>query len=646
MTMRIMQRVPVMQRQPAGLHAAAVPAVPRGVACRMAAKHLEQPTWATLVKDADMMCYQCEQTANNVFAGDGGGCTTLGVCGKTAEVAGLQDLLIYSLKGLGAMAAAARAGGIEDAEVDTFTNASIFATLTNVNFDDLRFHVYVEEAIRLHAKLAAALTAKGLPLPQPPTAPGTAWKGAMPHPLAWNAAQVGKAHTTEEFNEAAKKTGILERQEYLGNTLAGLQELLMYGMKGLAAYAHHAEALGANNTKVNAWVQDTMRFLASPEAASVDAVLAKCLECGDTNFTVMQMLSEAHSGKFGHPVPTPVQLHPSPGKAILVTGHDMHDLDMLLQQTAGLGINVYTHGEMLPGHGYPELKKHPHLKANFGGAWYKQKSDFAHFPGSVLVTTNCVMEPLPSYQANIFTSNEVGVKGGTHVHGLEGPAGWKDFSALIARAQQLPGFTEKECQEWPEKKTVTVGYGHNAVLNVAPQILDAVATGKLTHIFLVGGCDGHEPQRKYYANLGKNMPTDTMVLTLGCGKFRIFDQEFGDLPGTGLPRLLDMGQCNDAYSALVVATELSKALNTDINSLPLSLDLSWFEQKAVAVLLTMLNLGVKGIRLGPKLPAFLTPDAVAVLVKNFDLMPADTEHPENDLKQMMNKHNTAFAAAA
>ncbi|KXZ41844.1 hypothetical protein GPECTOR_263g674 [Gonium pectorale] len=288
---------------------------------------------------------------------------------------------------------------------------------------------------------------------------------------------------------------------------------------------------------------------------------------------------------------------------------------------------------MLPAHGYPGLKKYAHLVGHFGGAWYRQKVDFAAFPGAIAVTTNCVLDPLTAYKNNIFTINETGLSGVSHI--AADASGHKDFGPIIRRAMQLPGYSVEDVARAPAKRDVTVGFGHNAVLSVAPAVIEAIQTGKLEHIFLVGGCDGSEPQRKYYSKLYQHMPQSTMVLTLGCGKFRIFDQDFGTLPGTDLPRLLDMGQCNDAYSALVVATELAKVFKTDVNSLPLSLDLSWFEQKAVAVLLTLLHLGVRNIRLGPRLPAFLTPEAVGVLVERFNLMPANVADPATDMKNMM-----------
>nr|ARO50069.1 hybrid-cluster protein [Yamagishiella unicocca] len=578
------------------------------------------------LKSDKMMCYQCEQTKG------GTGCTEIGVCGKTPEVATLQDLLIYSVKGLASLAHHARtAAGIEDAKVNTFINGAIFSTLTNVNFADDRFVDFVTESRQLHAQLSAKLAAAGVALPAS-ASEVQPWFGSMPHPLTWNSQAVALGGVGDML-EIGEQTGIGARQVALGETLAGLQELLMYGLKGLAAYAHHAEALGHTDPKVYADVQASLHFLCSPAAADVGQVLDQCFKAGATNFRVMEMLSNAHTSTFGHPVPTSVTLNPVPGKAILVTGHDMHDLHMMLEQTAGKGINVYTHGEMLPGHGYPGLKKYPHLVGHFGGAWYRQKIDFAGFPGAIAVTTNCVLDPLQAYKGNIYTINETGLSGVPHIKA--DATGHKDFTPIINRALELPGFTAESVEKMPKKKNVTVGFGHNAVLSVAPQVIDAIQTGRLEHIFLVGGCDGSEPQRKYYSKLYQYMPTNTMVLTLGCGKFRIFDQDFGNLPGTDIPRLLDMGQCNDAYSALVVATELAKVFKTDVNSLPLSLDLSWFEQKAVAVLLSLLHLGVRNIRLGPRLPAFLTPEAVGVLVERFNLIPANVSDPGADMKMMM-----------
>ncbi|WIA21344.1 hypothetical protein OEZ85_000570 [Tetradesmus obliquus] len=584
--------------------------------------------------DTAMFCFQCEQTQDNK------GCTTVGVCGKTPEVAGLQDLLIFSLKGLGGWAHLATQNGVEVPQnIQSFITGATFSTLTNVNFDDARFLAMLKEAEEYEAYLRAALQAKGVAAPQLPSSAELGWTGDLPHPMAY---QYPGSSDMDLIRHQAKQAGVSLRRESLGATLAGLQEMLVYGLKGMAAYTHHAEALGSTDPAAYGFVNEAYAFLGSPASKDPAAVLGMCMKLGGANFGVMKMLSEGHARRFGTPTPTPVSLDPIEGKCILITGHDMHDLETLLQQTEGKGINVYTHGEMLPAHGYPGLKKYKHLVGHFGGAWYRQKIDFSAFPGAVLATTNCVLDPPKAYKGRLFTTNETGLKGVTHIGAT------KDYSAVIAAALAEEGFTKdnmpdpaevaEERAEEGKLGTVTVGFGHDVVLSVAGQVVDAVKTGKLEHIFVIGGCDGSEPQRKYYDKLARLMPTNTMVLTLGCGKFRIFDQDFGMLPGTGLPRLLDMGQCNDAYSALVVATELAKVFNTDVNGLPLSLDISWFEQKAVAVLLTMLHLGVKNIRLGPRLPAFLTPDAVKQLVEAFEIKPANTADPAADLKQMMAKH--------
>ncbi|KAG1660707.1 hypothetical protein FOA52_014327 [Chlamydomonas sp. UWO 241] len=616
----------------------------RGAVSIVRSNAVDAPPAATIPQEK-MFCYQCEQTAN------GTGCTTIGNCGKTPEVAGLQDLLIHSVKGLGSLSHHARTiAGIEDEEVNSFLLQALFSTLTNVNFDDERFKVYIDYCTSLHKQLASKMAESGKALPP---APKLAFFGDMPHPMDWNTAQAatGGSESVLELIDVAKLTSLTVRRESLGATVAGLQELVVYGLKGLAAYAAHAEALGSRDPDVFAFIGRSLWFLSTEESTDAGNVLAMAMEVGVCNKRVLQMLSEAHSDMFGAPVPTEVSLVPVEGKCILVTGHDMHDIHQLLIQTEGKGINVYTHGEMMPAHGYPELKKFKHLKGNYGGAWYLQKKDFSYFPGAILATTNCVIEPLSNYRKNMFTTGSTGLSNVAHVE--------KDFTPIITRALALPGFDARgieraEADRKGHKTSVTVGFGHQAVLSAAGKVVDAVKTGKavlglagavvdavkterLSHIFLVGGCDGHEPQRDYYSKLGEQLPKDTMLLTLGCGKFRIYDQEFGTLGDTGLPRLMDMGQCNDAYSALVVATELAKAFDTDINSLPLSMDISWFEQKAVAVLLTMLSMGVKNIRLGPALPAFLTAEAVQVLVDKYDLKPADVANPGTDLQKMMQR---------
>jgi hydroxylamine reductase len=584
--------------------------------------------------ETDMFCYQCEQTQDNK------GCTTIGVCGKTPEVAGLQDLLVYSLKGLGSWAHLAGQNGIKiPQEIQSFITGATFSTLTNVNFDEARFVTMLQQAADYEAQLKKMLKDKRVATPAIPKAQVLGWTGDLPHPMTYN---YPGASDMDLLRHQAKQAGVALRRESLGETLAGLQEMLMYGLKGMCAYTHHAEALGATDPQVYSFVNEAYSFLGSPQSKEPAAVLDMCMKLGAANLKTMEVLSNGHAHRFGKPTPTPVSLDPVEGKAILVTGHDMHDLECLLKQTEGKGVNVYTHGEMLPAHGYPGLKKYKHLVGHFGGAWYRQKIDFSAFPGAVLATTNCVLDPPKAYKNRLFTTNETGLAGVTHI-GTD-----KDFTPLIQAALAEEGFNEDNMPDAEELAAeraeegklgvVTVGFGHDVVLSVADQVVDAIKGGKLEHIFVIGGCDGSEPQRKYYDKLARLMPQNTMVLTLGCGKYRIFDQDFGNLPGTGLPRLLDMGQCNDAYSALVVATALAKEFKTDVNGLPLSLDISWFEQKAVAVLLTMLHLGVKNIRLGPRMPGFLTPDAVKQLVAAFEIKPANTEDPATDLKNMMASH--------
>eukprot|EP00455_Lapot_gusevi_P022731 TRINITY_DN2368_c0_g1_i7.p1 TRINITY_DN2368_c0_g1~~TRINITY_DN2368_c0_g1_i7.p1 ORF type:complete len:425 (-),score=190.83 TRINITY_DN2368_c0_g1_i7:303-1427(-) len=362
------------------------------------------------------------------------------------------------------------------------------------------------------------------------------------------------------------------------------------------------------------------------DAETMNKLVGLTLGVGKTNVTVMQMLDAGHTGRFGHPVPTQVRTTPVQGKSILVSGHDLRDLEALLEATKDQGINIYTHGEMLPAHGYPGLKKYPHLAGHYGGPWQLQKLEFAQFPGPILMTTNCIIEPRKSYKDRIFTTNAVGWPGVRHLE-------HHDFGTLIEYAKHSEGFEKTD----PETKPLTVGFHHNTILSVADQVLGAVHGGKLRHVFLIGGCDGSEGERSYYSKLAKGLPSDTLVLTLGCGKYRFNKHEFGNLPGTGLPRLLDMGQCNDAYGAVVVASTLAKALNCGVNDLPLSLALSWFEQKAVAVLLSLLHLGVKRIRIGPALPAFLTPNVLELLIKTFDLKAANIQNVEQDIELMLQK---------
>jgi hydroxylamine reductase len=544
-----------------------------------------------------MFCYQCEQTAGGVA------CTRLGVCGKNPETAALQDLLIYALEGLGQYAHRARKYGVIDRETDVFALKGLFATLTNVNFDPDRFAEYLRTAAALRDRAKAAYenaaSAAG-DTPQVLTGPAD-WQPAAD--LAGLVAQGGTASITA-------------RKESLGDDVTGLQELVAYGLKGLAAYADHAQILGQESDDVYAYVHECLDFLAGTPT-DVNALVAQALKVGEVNLKVMELLDAANTGAYGHPLPTVVPTTPVRGKAILVSGHDLKDLEELLKQTEGTGVNVYTHGEMLPAHAYPGLKKYNHLVGNYGGAWQDQRKEFADFPGPIVMTTNCLQKPQDSYRDRIFTCGVVGWPEAKHL------AETRDFSEAIRLAQEMDGFTE----DVPEQ-TVTVGFGRHAVLANAEAIIDAVKSGVVRHFFLIGGCDGARPGRNYYTELAEQVPADCLILTLACGKYRFNKLDLGKIGP--FPRVLDIGQCNDAYSAIQIAVALAEAFDVGVNDLPLSLILSWFEQKAVVILLTLLHLGIRNIRIGPSLPAFVSPAVLQVLVDNFGLAPVST--PEADLQ--------------
>ncbi|MEA3230408.1 MAG: hydroxylamine reductase [Thermodesulfobacteriota bacterium] len=541
-----------------------------------------------------MFCFQCEQTTK------GEGCTKIGVCGKQPDVAALQDLLIYAQKGLSLVAVEGRKAKVADPSVDKFTNEAIFSTLTNVDFDPDRFVALINEAVQLREALKGKVRAGG----------GKA-------DFSVEAANFTPAESMDAMVAQGEKVAINADPD-MDPDILGLRELLIYGLKGLAAYADHARILGQEDDQVYAFVHEAMAATLNPEL-SVDDYVGLVLKCGEINLRAMELLDAGNTGTYGHPVPTKVPLGARQGKAILVSGHDLKDLELLLQQTEGKGINIYTHGEMLPCHGYPELKKYSHFYGHYGTAWQNQKKEFAQFPGAILMTTNCIQKPKETYQENIFTTGLVGWPGVTHVAD-------KNFTSIIEKALELPGFTEDT-----DGKEVTVGFGHNAVLGVAPQIIDAVKNKAIRHFFLVGGCDGAKPGRDYYTKFVEQVPEDCVVLTLACGKFRFFDKDLGDIGG--IPRLLDVGQCNDAYSAIKIASALADAFDCGVNDLPLSMIISWYEQKACAILLSLLHLGIKDIRLGPTLPAFITPNVLDVLVKNFNIMPIGT--PEEDLKAIL-----------
>ena len=548
---------------------------------------------------SSMFCFQCEQ------ADQGEGCQLVGVCGKEPETACLQDLLLYLAKGLALYAHRLRALGVSDREFDLTVLESLFTTVTNVNFDNDRLAVCLRDTAdvrdRARARYLAACQAAGQ-APDELDGPAT----------------LELANDLAGLIDQGEALCVEHRLDDLGEDLVGLQELLCYGVKGLAAYADHALILGYEDDAVFAFCHEALAALVDP-APELSNLLALCLRCGEVNLRTMELLDQANTSTYGQPVPTPVRVTPVAGKAILVSGHDLKDLELLLEQTAGRGINVYTHGEMLPAHGYPKLKAYPHLAGNYGGAWQDQEKEFAAFPGAILMTTNCIQEPAASYLDRIFTSGLVAWPGVTHV-------GDGDFTPVIEAALAAPGFARDE-----PSQTILVGFARDAVLGVAGQVVDAVKGGALRHFFLVGGCDGAKPGRNYYTDFAEQVPDDCVVLTLGCGKYRFNKLPFGDIGG--IPRLLDCGQCNDAYSAIQIAVALAGAFETDVNSLPLSLIVSWYEQKAVAVLLTLLHLGLRGIRLGPTVPAFLTPALLKVLMDSFDLKPITTA--EQDLRECL-----------
>ena len=532
-----------------------------------------------------MFCYQCEQTAK------GTGCTVAGVCGKTPDVANLQDLLVYKLRELSQLQIQAEKAGLKDEKTSVFTVEALFATLTNVNFDPQAIVAYLRKTEQLRQQLQKQLQSK------------TAYLTLEP--------------TTEGLIAQGKLHGI-NSDPAINPDLHSLQWLLTYGLKGVAAYTYHAYLLGKQDPKIFAFIHEG---LAAPldKLLGVNEFVALVFKCGEINIRAMELLDAGNTETYGHPVPTKVPLGHKKGKAILVSGHDLIDLEEILKQSEGKGINVYTHGEMLPTHGYPELKKYTHFYGHYGTAWQNQQKEFAQFPGAILMTTNCIQRPVESYKGNIFTSGPVGYHGVPHISG-------KDFSPVIQKALQLPGF-----QEDTDGKTVLVGFGRNAVLSVAGKVIESVKNGHIKRFILVGGCDGAKPGRSYYTEFVEKAPKNTIILTLACGKFRFFDKELGTIDD--IPRLLDIGQCNDAYSAVKIAQALADAFHVGVNDLPLSLVLSWYEQKAVAILLSLLYLGIKDIRIGPSLPAFITPNILNVLVEKFNIMPIKTA--DEDLQAIM-----------
>ncbi len=547
----------------------------------------------------EMFCYQCEQTAG------GKGCTKQGVCGKTAEVANLQDLLLYQLKGISVYAKALMdAGENPEPRVVRFVENCLFTTLTNVNFD-AAVHV---DLLKQSQKIKEELR-------------GRAKKARLAEPKAVQAA-FNLPETKAEMLRVSEVAGIMYEQE-LDPDVRSLRMTILYGLKGISAYGHQARELGYASAQVDAFYLEALSAL-TDDALSAEELIRLTMRTGEIALAVMKTLDEANTGVYGDPAPHKVKIHMKKGPFIVVSGHDLKDLEMLLAQTQGKGIHVYTHGEMLPAHGYEGLKKYTHLVGNFGGAWQDQQSQFDDLPGCILMTTNCLMRPRESYKDRIFSTNVVGWDGVQFIEKQEN--GEKDFGPIIKKALELGGYPEDHDQE-----EILVGFGHHAVLDKAGAIVEAVRTGKVRHFFLIGGCDGARPGRNYYTEFAKMVPEDCLILTLACGKYRFNKLDFGEI--AGLPRLLDVGQCNDTYSAVRIAEALADAFETDVNSLPLSLILSWYEQKAVAVLLALLSLGIRGIYLGPTLPAFLSPNVLQYLVDTFDLRL--TSNAEDDLKSCL-----------
>lgn len=505
-----------------------------------------------------MFCFQCEQTYK------GSGCIIQGVCGKKPDTANLQDELTSSIIEL------ANCAEKTDENTEIIIDG-LFITITNVNFDNDAIKKYLQK-VKSAKKCDSHFDVKSI----------------------WDCDE----------------------------DIRSLKSLILFGLKGMAAYAHHARVLGYKNEVVDEYFYEGLQAVA--KFNTVDSLLPMVLKTGEINLKCMELLDMANTQTYGNPIPTVVSTNIEKGPFIVISGHDLHDLALLLEQTKNMGINIYTHGEMLPCHAYPELKKYPHLKGNFGTAWQNQQKEFDNIPAPILFTTNCIMPVRNSYKDRVFTTDVVGFSECVHVD--------KDFSPVIEKALELGGYDEdKKMTGINGGDVLTVGFGHNTVLSVADNVIEAIKSGILKHIFLVGGCDGAKPGRNYYTEFVKLTPSDTLILTLACGKYRFNDLDLGKIGD--LPRILDMGQCNDAYSAIKIATELAKALNCSVNELPLSMILSWYEQKAVCVLLTLLYLGIENIRLGPTLPAFVSPNVLNILVDKFKIKPITT--PEQDLKEIL-----------
>ncbi|WP_222422276.1 hydroxylamine reductase [Yersinia aleksiciae] len=548
-----------------------------------------------------MFCVQCEQTIRTPA---GNGCSyAQGMCGKTAETSDLQDLLVAVLQGLSAWALTAREVGIVDHQIDSFAPRAFFSTLTNVNFDSDRIIGYAKEAILLRQSLAIRCRLLDSSI-------------TVDHPLAELQLLSDDIPTLQQQSQ---QFALNSDKAEIGDDIHGLRMLCLYGLKGAAAYMEHAHVLGQHDEQIYAEYHAYMAWLGT-QPRDVDTLLNNAMGIGKMNFNVMAILDAGETQAYGDPQPTAVNVRPVAGKAILISGHDLKDLQMLLEQTEGTGVNIYTHGEMLPAHGYPELKRYSHLVGNYGSGWQNQQTEFAKFPGPILMTSNCIIDPnVGNYGDRIWTRSIVGWPGVNHLEG-------DDFAQVIDQALGMAGFPYNELEH-----LITVGFGRQTLLNAADTVIDLVATKKLRHVFLVGGCDGSRTERSYFTDFARSVPQDCIIMTLACGKYRFNKLDFGTLEG--LPRLLDVGQCNDAYSAIMLAVKLSEKLGCTVNDLPLSLVLSWFEQKAIVILLTLLSLGVKNIYTGPTAPGFLTDNLMGILYEKFGMRPITTV--EQDMNEIL-----------
>lgn len=556
---------------------------------------------------SEMFCYQCQEAARNI------GCTTIGACGKRSDVANLQDLLVYLLKGISFWGTRGRNMGVSDDATDLFIAQALFATITNANFDPDRISRLIQEAVERREALRKAAQARCQDLHgNPCTGTGPDWAGWKP-----------ASYDLDTLIEKGKSVGV-RSDETLNEDIRSLRELIIYGLKGTAAYVDHAYVLGARDSELLAFMMEMLEATTNNDLTVAD-LTGLVLKTGEMGLRAMALLDGANTGAYGNPEPTSVYLGVRPGPGILVSGHDLLDLDELLQQTQGTGVNVYTHSEMLPANAYPAFKKYDNFVGNYGCSWWHQREDFENFGGAILMTTNCIVPPRDGYKGRLFTTGMAGFPGCPHIPDRE-PGKQKDFSALIEAAKNSPHPKQLE------DKSITIGFAHDAVLQRAGAVIEAIKSGAIKRFVVMGGCDARQKTREYYTEVAKALPTDAVILTAGCAKYRYNKLELGDI--NGIPRILDAGQCNDSYSLIRTAQALAGAFEVkDVNDLPISYDIAWYEQKAVIVLLALLSLGIRKIRLGPTLPAFLSPNVVDVLVKNFNLMPIGSV--EEDIAAMM-----------